>query len=311
CAAKQAADELLARERHGGFPSPHLLVTFGATAAQVAEHLPQPGSPGRVAVFFETPYEPNGEQDMNEAVLKACSGIVRQGVRTWSISRTHQMVLSRAGVSAKRIDRIPPWRMGGTGHRPLPLHARGKTIVVPTRIAPRKGTAELITSLGPHRDLLRAWRTVITGGVAARYDHYWREVDHARKRLAGRIRLDMPQRPLPRNVLRHLLSTSRLAVIPSHGELLGLAAIEAVAFGALPIVPAVAGLVEAIDGGRHGIVAPYTNDLSALGEWAAHLAEETRRSPALARLADRLPSWHCAVSGREFGASVERSLARS
>ncbi|MCC6348310.1 MAG: glycosyltransferase family 4 protein [Candidatus Eisenbacteria bacterium] len=306
-AAEQAAKELQFYERRRAFPSPDLLVTFGAAASQIAEHLPRPLSHARRIVFFETPHDRQPRWQANEAVLRECNGILSLGARTWSISSTHQLVLARVGISNRRIDRILPWRVGRSS-RPLPLHARGKTIVVPTRVAPRKGTFELITSLGAHCDLLRDWRTIITGGVAARYRHYSRVVGQAHQGLAGRVRIAIPPQPFPRLVLRHLFATSRLAVIPSHGELLGLAAIEAVACGALPIVPDISGLVEAIDGGRHGIVAPYTDDLSALGEWAAHLAHETGRSRALSRLADRLATSYSAGGRHGFGASVERSL---
>jgi glycosyltransferase involved in cell wall biosynthesis len=84
--------------------------------------------------------------------------------------------------------------------------------------------------------------------------------------------------------VENLLATADLFLLPSRYESFGLAALEAMACGAVPLATAAGGLPEVIEHGVTGLLVPE-EDLDSMGSLACDLLDDRPRLEAMGRAA--------------------------
>lgn len=98
----------------------------------------------------------------------------------------------------------------------------------------------------------------------------------------------------PHADVAHAMAGARLVVVPSREEALGLAALEAMAAGAIPVVSAVGGLAEQIEDGVNGFGCPSEDPvaLAAALRRAQTVADDPAARRAMARAGDETARSH-------------------
>ncbi len=222
------------------------------------------------------------------------------------------LLIANAGAGGFEAAR-ERWRIIGAGihverYRPRPLAERSGVVFV-GRLLPHKGIDDLVNAVRPE------WPLTVIGRP------YHTEYFDLLRRLAEGKQVRFITDATDDDVIEHLRS-ARVGVLPSvyhsvYGdfsplpELLGFAAMEAMASGTATIVTRVGGLPELVTDGKDGFVVPPNDPDSLsvrLGELLADDALATRIGEAGRRRIEAEFTWD-AVAGRCLSAYTEGKAA--
>ncbi|QHC65788.1 glycosyltransferase [Rathayibacter sp. VKM Ac-2759] len=211
--------------------------------------------------------EPEERTRSEHEVLASADAVVVAG------TAEYDDVVRGYGVDARKVTIAPPGVESrfrpGTEERPF-------EIVLVGRVQPLKGQLLAVHALARippgERPVLR-----LVGGPAPGREGYLAAVEEAARTLgvAGWVRFDGVG---DRDATALRLRRARLALVPSAAETFGLIALEAAASGTPVLARRTTGLVDAVSGGRSGVLI----DSDDPGDWAAEirrlLADDAERA---------------------------------